>query len=93
MKKPILLLAILIITIVSLFGVRAFVSNRISTSGLTLGKTQDELAKVKIQNVLLKEKVYTLSSLSHIASAAAKIGFTESKSNYAIAPAQPIARR
>lgn len=93
MKKPIFLLLILIFTIVTLFGVRAAVSNRISTFGVALGKTQDELAKYKTQNIQLKEKIYSLSSLTHVSSAAAKLGFTESKSDFALTKAYPIALR
>lgn len=91
MKKPVLLIAILILTIITLFGVRAAVSNKLSTSGVALGKTQDEINKFRTQNLILKEKVYSLSSLSHVSSAAAKLGFVESKESFALTKAHPIA--
>ena len=91
MKKPILLLGILFLTIVVLFGVRAAVSNRLSTSGVGLGKTQDEIIKYRTQNIQLKEKIYSLSSLSHVSSEAAKLGFVESKTNFALTRSRPIA--
>ncbi len=91
MKKPILLVTILILIVISLFGVRAAVSNRISTSGIVLGETQDEANKLKIENLVLKEKVYSLSSLTKISSAAAKLGFVESKESFALTKTQPIA--
>ncbi|KKQ34424.1 MAG: hypothetical protein US51_C0040G0005 [Microgenomates group bacterium GW2011_GWA2_37_6] len=91
MKKPILLLGILFLTIVILFGVRAAVSNRLSTSGVALGRLQDEFAKYRTQNIQLKEKIYSLSSLSHVSSEAAKLGFVESKANFALTRSYPIA--
>lgn len=91
MKKPILLIGILFLTIVVLFGARAAVSNRLSTSGVTLGKTQDEMNKYRTQNIQLKEKIYSLSSLSHVSSEAAKLGFVESKTNFALTRSHPIA--
>lgn len=91
MKKPVLLIAILFLTIITLFGARAAVSNKLSTSGVALGKTQDEINKFRTQNLILKEKVYSLSSLSHVSSAAAKLGFVESKESFALTKAHPIA--
>lgn len=91
MKKPALLISILFLIIITLFGVRAAVSNKLSTSGVALGKTQDEISKLRTQNFILKEKVYSLSSLSHVSSAAAKLGFVESKESFALTKAHPIA--
>lgn len=91
MKKPILLVTILILIVISLFGVRVAVSNRISISGIALGETQDEVSRLKIENIVLKEKVYTLSSLTQVSSAAAKLGFVESKQSFALTKAHPIA--
>ena len=91
MRKPILILTILIFVILSLFIARTVISNKISTSGVALGKTQDELNRYKTENTMLKEQIYALSSLSHVASAAVKTGFVESKANFAISPAHAIA--
>lgn len=91
MKKPIIILTILIFMIITLFGVRAYVSNRLSTSGVELGYVKDEINKYKTENIILSEKVNSLSSLSNISSAAVKLGFSESKSNYALTKAKPIA--
>lgn len=91
MKKPIFLLTILIFIIVGLLIVKAVISNTISTSGVALGKTQDELIKYKTENTMLREKIFTLSSLSYVSSAAAQIGFVGSKSNFALSKTRPIA--
>lgn len=91
MKKPIIILTFLIFTIIALFGVRAFVSNKLSTSGVELGRVGDEINKYKTENIILSEKVNSLSSLLWISSEAARLGFSESKSNYALTKAKPIA--
>lgn len=91
MKKPIFVLAILVLIIVGLFITRTAISNRISTKGVALGKTQDDLIRYKTENVILKEKIYSLSSLTHVASEAARIGFVDGKSNFALTKAKPIA--
>ena len=91
MRKPIFVLAILILVIAGLFITRTAISNKISTKGVALGKTQDELAKVRTENVIIREKIYSLSSLTHIASEAARIGCVDSKSNFALTKARPIA--
>lgn len=93
MKKPIILISILFFVILGLFVARSAISNRISTSGVELGKTQDTLKKYKTQNTMLREEISTLSSLTTISSAAAKNGFVESKSAFAISAARPIALR
>lgn len=84
-------LGILILTIAILFGVRAYVSNSITTSGVELGKAEDEAYVLKTENVIIKEKILELSSLTHIASEAGELGFQESKSNFALSKERPIA--
>ena len=84
MKKPILVLTILILVIVGLFITRTAISNKISTKGVALGKTQDELTKYKTENVILREKIFALSSLTYVASEAARIGLVDGKSNFAL---------
>lgn len=91
MRKPIFVLAILILIIVGLFITRTAISNKISTKGVALGKTQDELTAYKTENVIIREKIFSLSSLTYVASEAARIGFVDGKSNFALTKAKPIA--
>lgn len=93
MKIPVLVLVILFVTIAVLTGARSVVSSRITTSGLELGKIQDQTADYKTQNVILKEKIFSLSSLTHVSEAAENVGFVESKEAFAVTAARPIARR
>lgn len=91
MKKPFLVLGLLFLAIGVLFGVKTMVSTRIITSGVELGKLQDETQDYKTQNTILKEKIYSLSSLTHVSESASKVGFVESKSTFAVTQAHPIA--
>ena len=60
MKKPFVILIILIFTVITLVGVRSIVANEISTSGVALGKTQNETKKFKIENAMLKEEILNI---------------------------------
>jgi cell division protein FtsL len=91
MNKPAILLSSLIFAIIVLLGVRTVISNDMSTAGVRLGEVEESLSSYKTENTMLKEKIFTLSSLSHVSSKAAKMGFVESKSNLAISKAMPIA--
>ena len=93
MKKPIIILGILIGIIAVLFVARTAVSNYISTSGVELGATQEQVATLRTQNAILREKVLSQSALSSISKVAAKKGFVEGKTTFAISNTQPLARR
>lgn len=91
MKKPAILLSILILTVISLLGIRTVIFNRLSTSGVELGKTQEGIIKYKTENTMLREKILSLSSLTFVSSAAGRIGFVENKSNFALSKTRSIA--
>ncbi len=42
-------------------------------------------------NVILREKIFALSSLTYVASEAARIGLVDGKSNFALTKSKPIA--
>lgn len=83
----------LIIVVVLLSFMRVVVSNRISTSGVVLGKLNDQVQNLKIENDLLEEKLLTMSSLTNIASEAAKLGFSEKTDSLVLSNNLPIAQR
>jgi cell division protein FtsL len=91
MKKPVLIIGFLIIVILSLSVVKTFVSNRISTSGSALGAIGDKINAYKIENTLLSEKLYSLSSLTNVYAKANNLGFVEGSSKYVITNPIPIA--
>lgn len=93
MKKYKTLLAVLVFTVLLLGIVRVAISNKISTGGVALGTIEDEISYYKTQNLIYKEKIYTLSSLGNINSEATKIGFIPSKSGLALGSSQALASR
>lgn len=80
MKKPVLTLIFLIGIIISLSIVKVILYNRLSTSGIIFGKTEEEINNYKTQNAILSEKLLTFSSLTNIAVKAEQLGFTKKDS-------------
>ncbi len=91
MKKPALVIGLLIIVLLGLSVVKTFVSNRISTSGSALGAIEERINFYKVENTLLSEKLYTLSSLTNVLSQADSLGFVEEKSKFVLTNPIPIA--
>lgn len=91
MKKPLFFLSLLFMTILVLSVVQVVATNRLSTTGTTLGALQDEIKKYKTENAILKETVLEASSLTQIASSAATLGLEPSKSHVFVGQPQPIA--
>ncbi|MCL4418624.1 hypothetical protein M1146_00815 [Patescibacteria group bacterium] len=91
MKRPILLIAISIFIILILSIAKTVVSNRFSTTGIALEKTESELNSYKTQNLVLREKLLAMSSLTNIASKAALLGFVENKSQVILTKPLPLA--
>lgn len=93
MKIYELLIKSLILLVLFLGVLRVVVSNSISTSGVKLGKINEEITFYKLENDNLSEKVFSMSSLSQIASEAAKLGFVDNKENFVLTNSLPIAAR
>ncbi len=93
MKKPVLFIILNLTVIIGLSIAQVVAANSISTTGIELGKIQDQTTKLQKQNEILKEQVLTLSSLTSIASRAGSMGFEEGKSTLVISQPLPIARR
>lgn len=91
MKKHGLILGALILIFFSLLVVRTFISNNVSTSGVALGKIQEEIDNYKIENSILSQQVYSYSSLSNIALKASQLGFVEDNQKFVLSNSVPIA--
>lgn len=91
MKKSLFFLQALIFFVVLLSILQVVVSNSLSTTGVTLGKLEDEINIYKRENQLLKEKLLSTSSLFYIASEAATLGFVEGKSQVFLSSPLPLA--
>lgn len=82
MKKYNLIPQSLIVLVIVLAAARLVVSNTISTSGIALDKINDKISEYKLENDVLSEKLFSMSSLTAIASEAAKMGFTYKMDKY-----------
>lgn len=91
MKKTKNLIVAVICFIVLLAVIQVTVSNSFTTDGIQLSKTQEKIATLKKENTLLREQLYTKSSYTNIASAAATLGFIESRSSIFLDAPLPIA--
>lgn len=86
MKKSTAVLTFLITATLVLLVARAFVANKISTSGILLSKINDEIKVYKTQNSNLREDLFLKSSLTNISTQASKLGFVKQKENLILAP-------
>ena len=91
MKRAVILLSTLVGVIIILSLIQIAISNAFSTDGITLGNMQGEIASLERENMILKEKIYTLSSYATIEEYAQKEGFVETKSTFVLGDTQPIA--
>ena len=93
MKKPLVFIGLNIAIILALFLVQVIISHSISTTGIELGKLQNEISSLKKKNAMLHEQVLTSSSLTTIASRAATLGFKDASSPIVLSDETPLARR
>ena len=91
MKKPIFLVMLAILMVIVLSIAKTVVSGRLSTSGVSLSKIEEEINNYKTQNIILREKLLTVSSLNNIASRASLLGFVEKKSELVLSKPLPLA--
>lgn len=90
MRYKIIIQSLILVTIV-LTIVRIVVANSISTSGVELGKINENVNSYKLENYILSEKLLEQSSLSAIASEAAKLGFADTSDSFVLNNPLPIA--
>jgi hypothetical protein len=69
------------------------VSNRLSTSGIVLGKIEEEIRFYKTENSSLAEEFFLVSSLNNIESRAATLGFVKEKSPLVLTSLSEVAVR
>lgn len=90
MRKPGIIVAILLLIVIALAVVQVMMTNILSTDGATLSNIQSEIARYKRDNALLKEEILANTSLTVIAEKAEKDGFAPSGQAYLSTPL-PIA--
>lgn len=84
MKKPYFIIIFLIGLIITLSVIKVIVYNRLSTSGVFVGKVEEEINFYKTQNAILSEDLLILSSLTNIASHATELGFVKENSSLVV---------
>ncbi len=93
MKKPLSFISFLVGIIIFLTVLQVVVSNRLSTTGFTLSKIQEEIISLRVENTRLAEQVLSDSSLTNVSSQAASLGFIEAKNPFFVSPQLPLARK
>jgi hypothetical protein len=93
MKRQKIVILGLTLVIFLLTVVRVVVANGISTNGVVLANISQRNETIARENMLLKEKLYRLSSLSNIASEAAKLGFVSNTEYISLNSPLPLAHR
>jgi hypothetical protein len=91
MKKPALLIMSLTILIIVLAIVRTFVANNISTSGVVLGKIEEKVEQYKLENSILAEQLYSMSSLTNISQKAYDLGYGDETSDLVLTQNKTVA--
>ena len=92
MRKPALVIIFLIGLIVVLSVAKGIIYNKLSTSGIFVGKLEEQISFYKTQNAILSEELLASSSLTNIAAKAQELGFAnKDKSLLVIKTSRPLA--
>jgi len=91
MKKPLVFIIFMLCVVLALTIAQIAVSNSLSISGITLSNLETQMKQYEKENMLLEEKVLTLSSLTHIASVSAQLGFVKETTPLYLGDQLPIA--
>lgn len=92
MKKPVLFITFIILTVVVLSLVQIIVSNRLTTTGAILSKLEEDINLYEKENSLLEEKLLSAQSLSKISLLAQEKGFIKDDSHLSLTTPLPIVR-
>lgn len=91
MKSYSIFVTLLFLVIIILSVVQVVVSNKLSTTGITLGQMNDSITRLKNDNNILQSKLLTKESFINIASSASALGFVEEKSTIVLSGFTPLA--
>ncbi len=91
MKKPSVIITVIIVTIIVLSVLQVTVANSISTTGIELEKIQQEITMYQKQNTALHEQLLQASSLTTISEEAKNLGFVETNSQMVLSEPLPLA--
>jgi hypothetical protein len=83
----------LFLIIILLSIIQVVVSNRLTTSGIILGKIEEDIRNYKTENATLAERFFLVTSLNNISSRAAVLGFVKEKSPLILTTSDIVAVR
>lgn len=75
MKMSVVIISSMVIIILCLSLLQVVVSNSIATTGIELGKLEQQVDSYKLSNIQLSEKLLSLSSYTYIASRSSELGY------------------
>jgi cell division protein FtsL len=93
MKKANILIIFLLGLIISLSIGKAVLQNTLSTSGIYVGRIEQEINSYKTENTILSEELLTASSLTNIMEKAQQSGFTTDNTLMTLNASRPLAVR
>ncbi len=93
MNKSRLVLLSIFLAIVVLSIVKIAAVNMLSTGGIDLDSMYTQIASIKKENIVMREKLYIKSSLTEVASEAATLGYVAEKTEAYVPNSVPIALR
>jgi cell division protein FtsL len=82
MKKINLVVLLLIVITLVLQGINIYLSNKIAANSINVSKMQENIDALNEKNQILEAKILDSTSLDHIASRAAQLGFASDNKNY-----------
>jgi hypothetical protein len=91
MKRYYIVIISLLGLVITLSVAKAVLYNALSTSGIYVGKVENEISYYKTQNVILSEKLLAASSLNNIAEKAKELGFTVENNLMILKTSNPLA--
>lgn len=92
MRRHSFIIKLAVFTVIFLSIIQVVASNMLSTSGIGLGKIEDETLFYKRENASLSEELFLSSSLATLTSRAESLGFVGEKSDLVL-KALPLAQR
>lgn len=93
MKKSYIIIIFLLGLVITLSIGKAVLHNMLSTSGILVSKTEQEINFYKTQNAVLSEELLTASSLTNIIEKAKLSGFTNENTLMVLKTSRPLAVR
>ena len=91
MKKYGFIIIVLSVTAIALEVIHLSVANKVAAESLNAGELTEKIQQLEEENSMLSSKILKYTAFDEVASRAAMLGFTESKSHISLYEDLPIA--